>query len=207
MRKLFRHLTFPHFILNCLIGVLKHSLNSLNSRLRQVMGNRKCINIFRNTAFWWHRIKHLHFFSKNSSQETAQHLTICCYFEVGNLIVLLTQPLFGLIYIFQNMNLILSVRFYALYGGGELQKSYKRIYHLTIKRLGGQFDSPLWFFQKLFFFVTFNIIIRSIFPENFIVIPQIIHKIWIFSSILTIFISSPFFLTLSCYKNTNDVNI
>ena len=109
MRKLFRHLTFPHFILNCLIGVLKHSLNSLNSRLRQVMGNRKCINIFGNTAFWWHRTKHLHFFTKNSSQGTVQHPTICCYFELGNLIVLLTQPLFGLIYIFQNLNLILSV--------------------------------------------------------------------------------------------------
>ena len=32
--------------------------------------------------------------------------------------------------------------FCALYGGGELQKSYKGIYHLTIKRLRGQFDPP-----------------------------------------------------------------
>ena len=43
---------------------------------------------------------------------------------------------------------------------------------------------------KLWFFVTFNIIINHIFPENFIEIPQVVQKVWRFSpSILTIFIN------------------
>ena len=60
------------------------------------------------------------------------------------------------------------------------------------------------------FFVTFNIIIRhNIFPDNFIEILQVAHKIWIFSSsILFIFIKFLiFFFTLSCSKSTNDVKI
>ena len=44
-------------------------------------------------------------------------------------------------------------------------------YMLTLQRLEGergQFDPlPLWFFQEHWFFVTFNIIISHIFPENF----------------------------------------
>ena len=42
---------------------------------------------------------------------------------------------------------------------------------------------------KLWVFVTFNIIIRHIFPENFIEIPQVVQKLWRISlSILAIFI-------------------
>ena len=57
---------------------------------------------------------------------------------------------------------------------------------------------PFWFFQKSIFwregqiliFVTFNIIISHIFPENFIKISQVVQKIWRFStSILTNFIN------------------
>ena len=33
---------------------------------------------------------------------------------------------------------------------------------------------------KLWFFVTFNIIISHIYPENFIEIPQLVQKIWNF---------------------------
>ena len=41
---------------------------------------------------------------------------------------------------------------------------------------------------KYCFFVTFNLFINHIFPENFIKIPQVVQKIWRFSSsILTIF--------------------
>ena len=46
--------------------------------------------------------------------------------------------------------------------------------------------SPLWFFEKCifqrkvitWFFVTFNFIIRHIFPENFLEIPQVVRKIF-----------------------------
>ena len=42
---------------------------------------------------------------------------------------------------------------------------------------------------KPWFFVTFNIFISHIFPENFIEIPQVVQKIWTISmSILAIFI-------------------
>ena len=50
---------------------------------------------------------------------------------------------------------------------------------------GGEVNwTPLWFFEKYNFqrqgearfFVTFNII-RHMFPENFIVIPQVVRKI------------------------------
>ena len=42
---------------------------------------------------------------------------------------------------------------------------------------------------KPWFFVTFNIITRHIFPENFIEIPQVVQKLWRISlSILAIFI-------------------
>ena len=58
---------------------------------------------------------------------------------------------------------------------------------------------------KPWFFVTFNIIISNIFPENFIEIPQVVHKIWSFSlPIFAIFID---FLTFPCYKETDDVNL
>ena len=69
----------------------------------------------------------------------------------------------------------------------------------NLKRLGGsQFDSPCCFFTnvspkkrlKPYLFVTFNIIISHIFPENFIEIPQVVQKILRLSmSILAIFIN------------------
>ena len=58
------------------------------------------------------------------------------------------------------------------------------------------------------FFVTFNVIIRLIFPENFIKIPQVVQKIWRASSSTSpIFVNFPNFLTFPCYKQTNDVSI
>ena len=68
---------------------------------------------------------------------------------------------------------------------------------LSLKRLGGQFDLPCGFSENVFskgrvtlwFFVTFNIIISHIFPENSIEIPQVVQKIRKLSlSILAIFI-------------------
>ena len=73
---------------------------------------------------------------------------------------------------------------------------------LVLKRLGGQFDPSCgfllnesakeivnsWFFVT-FNFLTFNIIISHIIPENFIEIPQVVQKIWRLSlTILAIFI-------------------
>ena len=68
---------------------------------------------------------------------------------------------------------------------------------LILKRLGGQFDPFCGFFKNVsakemvnsWLFVTFNIIINHIIPENFIEIPQVVQKIWRFSlTILAIFI-------------------
>ena len=50
---------------------------------------------------------------------------------------------------------------------------------------GGQFDSPCGFSKNLsskervkpWCFVTFNVILRHIFPENFIEFPQVVPKI------------------------------
>ena len=50
---------------------------------------------------------------------------------------------------------------------------------------GGQFDTPCGFSksvsskerEKPWFFVTFNIILRHIFPENFVEFPQVVQKI------------------------------
>ena len=64
--------------------------------------------------------------------------------------------------------------------------SRKFILILTLKRLGGQSDTTLWFSKnasskeraKPWFFVTFNIIISHIFPENFIEITVVVQKIW-----------------------------
>ena len=62
--------------------------------------------------------------------------------------------------------------------------------------------------MKRLFFVTFNIIISYIFPENVIEIPQVVQKIWRLSrSILIIFINFSDFLTFPCYIETNDVGI
>ena len=61
---------------------------------------------------------------------------------------------------------------------------------LTLKRLreggGGQFDPLPCGFSKIvsskdrvqpWFFVTFNIMLKHIFPENFIEFPQVVQKI------------------------------
>ena len=60
---------------------------------------------------------------------------------------------------------------------------------LIEKRLGDQIDHPCSFSKNVFsrererervkpwFFVTFNIIISYVFPENFIEIPQVFQKI------------------------------
>ena len=65
-----------------------------------------------NGVFWCHKPKHVHFFIKNDLQRTVEYLIESFYFEVGNLTILqplifpclLTQPLFGLIFISQNIN-------------------------------------------------------------------------------------------------------
>ena len=77
-------------------------------------------------------------------------------------------------------------------------------YHLFLT------PSPLRFFRnvfsrerlKLWFFVTFNIIIGYIFPENFIEIPQVVQKIWRFSpSMLTVFINFSYYWHFLVTKN------
>ena len=98
----------------------------------------------------------------------------------------------------------------------SLQISRTKI-DLSLKRLGGgQLDLSCSFFKNVFsrermkpwFFVTFNIIIIHIFPENLIGISQIVQKIWRTSpSILTIFISFLNFLTFPSYKETNNASI
>ena len=86
------------------------------------------------------------------------------------------------------------------------EQSYSFIYYLTLKRLGGGgWEGSIWprpcGFSKIVsskegvkpcFFVTFNIILKHIFPENFIDFPQVVQKIWRISlSILAIFINFP----------------
>ena len=87
---------------------------------------------------------------------------------------------------------IFHFRFYFVFIIG-----YIFYFSLTLKRLGEGGDQ-LWFFLAVFsierikprFFVTYNIIISHIFHENFIEIPQVIHKIQRFyPSILIISIS------------------
>ena len=96
---------------------------------------------------------------------------------------------------------------------------------LTLKKLGGgrrgQFDlpPPCGFSKnisseemvKFWFFVTFNIIIRQIFPENLIEVPQVVQKIWRLSlsilAISSIFNNFLDFLTIPCYKEINDIGL
>ena len=68
---------------------------------------------------------------------------------------------------------------------------------LILKRLGNSLAPSVVFFKDVsaketvnsWFFVTFNIIISHIIPENFIEIPQVVQKIWRLSlTILAIFI-------------------
>ena len=61
---------------------------SLNLHLRDT---KKYIDFSEKRAFWCHKPKHLHFFTKNTLQRPVQHLIKCCYFEVGNLDVLQTS--------------------------------------------------------------------------------------------------------------------
>ena len=83
----------------------------------------------------------------------------------------------------------------------------------------GQFDTPCGLSKivspkpkvKPWSFVTFKIMIRHVFPENFIEIPQVVQKLWETSqSILDIlidFTNFSDFLTFPCYKETNDANL
>ena len=104
--------------------------------------------------------------------------------------------------------------------GVEISHSLLEIF-LILKRLGGgQFDPSCvfsnesakeivnsWFFVT-FNFLTFNIIISHIIPQNFIEIPQVFQKIWRLSStILAIFINFFYFLTFPSDKETNDVSL
>ena len=70
----------------------------------------------------------------------------------------------------------------------------------------GQIDPPPVVFQKMYllkrgwnpgFFGTVNIILKHIFPENFIEFPEVVQKIW----------RNLEFLTLHCYKETNDISL
>ena len=75
----------------------------------------------------------------------------------------------------------------------HLTETYHRFYPKTSR---GSMWPNLWFFKtfcrgggggvKLLFFVSFNIIISRIFPENVIEIPQIVQKIWKFSLLILI---------------------
>ena len=57
-------------------------------------------------------------------------------------------------------------------------------------------------------FLSFNIIISHVFPENFIEISQFVQKIPRFSSsILTIFINFSDFFIFPCHKEINDASI
>ena len=95
-----------------------------------------------------------------------------------------------------------------------------KVHCLTLIRLGVSIwpspPSPMWFLQKCVFwrnsktlvFVTFDIVISHVFPENAIEISRVVQKIWRFSpSILTIFIDFSNFLTFICCKETKDVSM
>ena len=89
---------------------------------------------------------------------------------------------------------------------------------LTVKRLEkrGKFDLPFMVFPKMLFiereseiylFVAFKYIISHIFSEIVIETAQVVQNIWRFSpSILTTFIDFLDFLTVPCWKETNDVS-
>ena len=69
-------------------------------------GNKKCINFSGNTTLWCYKLKHLDFFTKNSLQRSEQHLLKCCYFEVGNLTIIVVHSK----------------------NGGNIHQSHKEIY-------------------------------------------------------------------------------
>ena len=72
---------------------------------------------------------------------------------------------------------------------------------LTPKRLACGFLKDVFSKERVkpSSFVTFNLILRHIFPENFIEFPQVGQKIWENS-----FINFFDYLTLPCYKETNE---
>ena len=87
------------------------------------------------------------------------------------------------------------------------------IKNLSLYRLGSGWSPGYWWWNvssrervkpRL---LWLNIIIRHIFPEDFIEIPQVVLKILISPSILTMFINFLDFLTYPCYKKTNTVSI
>ena len=84
--------------------------------------------------------------------------------------------------------------------GVDISHRFMEIF-LILKRLGCNLTPPVFFFNEsakeivnswffvTFNFLTFNIIISHIIPENFIEIPQVVQKIWRLSlTILAIFI-------------------
>ena len=85
-----------------------------------------------------------------------------------------------------------GIRYLVLFDYEWCDKICDRIKYLTLKRLGGEGEGggvnliPPVVFSKIVsskqrvkprFFVTFKIIIRYIFPENFIEIPQVVQKL------------------------------
>ena len=97
-----------------------------------------------------------------------------------------------------------------------LFRKYRIIFlrYESYKHLGKSIQHTLWFFWNCIFYdrvkscfcVTFNIIIRHIFPVNFIDIPQVFRTIWRLSSFISsIFINFLEFLTFQ--HLTGDVRI
>ena len=135
-----------------LINVLKYIIDFVFQG-----GNKKYIDFSRNTAFWSHKPKHLNFFTKTSLKRAVEHLITCCYFEVGNKIVLQTigipmgidpAPFWANLYLSKHecdfMSKLIKTdisrakKFHATFrfiddlcavnDGGEFQKSYRDIY-------------------------------------------------------------------------------
>ena len=51
-------------------------------------GKKKYIDFSSYNAYWCNKPKHKNFFVKNSLKRAVEHLIKCCYFEVGNLVLL-----------------------------------------------------------------------------------------------------------------------
>ena len=86
-----------------------------------------------------------------------------------------------LVYSHSNDNILLPIEFQWI----KIVLIHERLYN-------GQFGPPGGFLKSLSCkeMMTFNIIIRHFFPENFNKIPQVFQKLWRISlSILTIFIN------------------
>ena len=51
-------------------------------------GKKKYIDFSRYNAFWCNKPKHKNYFTKSSLKRAVEHLIKCCFFEVGNLVLL-----------------------------------------------------------------------------------------------------------------------